>query len=490
MKKIILSLVLAIGSVFTMASQDISAPELVSPSNNLTGVAPKLDLDWNSVVGAPGLYYMIQLSTDEAFTAPSEFTTDLTRYQVSNLMFGGVYFWRVKAVDPTGSSDWTETRKFTIIVRPTISRPLPNATVNSNVEVQWQSINGIDTFEFQFDTTSTFDSPALAIFNAAGHLGRANAANLYFGETYYVRLRAQHTADVSEWSDVRSVTIINTFPLRQPADGAVGMTPDVELQWTEIKGVNKYNIYISTEPDFLHYEIYNALKTVTRTRPDTLNFNTQYYWRMAAIHSKDTLFSPIRSFTTLSTVNLVSPANNSTNVILQPSLTWSRISGTLSYSLELGKNSDLSSAFKYNVLSPTSGNNVQFKVPIHVLDSAGVFYWRVLANSSRDTSDWSPTWNFRTVTLGIDDPGSVQNGIKVYPVPAVNTINVKLKNSVNGVAEVNLYDLLGKVRFTDKIPVASGMIKNLELGDLPDGMYVLRLQVDDYNAMSRVIIRK
>lgn len=490
MKKIILLIVLAIGSLFTMASPDIFVPELLSPANNLTGVAPKIDLDWNPVVGAAGLYYQVQLSTDEAFTSPSQYTTDLTRYQVSNLMFGGVYFWRVKAVDPLGSSDWSEIRKFTVIVKPVISRPLNNATVDCNVELQWPSLNGIDIFEFQFDTVDTFDSPALALFTAAGNLGKGNASNLLFGQKYFMRLRARHSADVSTWSDSRSVTIINTFPLRQPADGAVGMVPDVELQWTEIKGVNKYIIYISTDPEFTHFEIYNALKTQTRVRPDTMNFDTKYYWKMAAIHSRDTLYSPVRNYTTLPTVTLVSPANNSTNVILQPSLTWTRISGVLSYSLELGRNSDMTAAFRYSIPAAAGTGPASFKVPIHVLDSADVFYWRVQANSSRDTSSWSQTWNFRTVTLGINEPGSVQNDLRVYPVPAINSINIKLGNNINGEAEINLYDLLGKVRLTAKVPVSSGVIRNFGLGDLPDGMYVLRLQLDDINAMSRIVIRR
>ena len=79
MKRIYLSLVLALVYAFATASPDIFTPELVSPANNQAGVAPNVELDWNPVVGLAGLYYVVHLSTDEAFTSPTEFITDLSQ---------------------------------------------------------------------------------------------------------------------------------------------------------------------------------------------------------------------------------------------------------------------------------------------------------------------------------------------------------------------------------------------------------------------------
>jgi hypothetical protein len=492
MKRIYLSLVLALVYAFAIASPDIYTPELVSPANNQGGVAPNVELDWNPVVGLAGLYYVVHLSTDEAFTNPTEFATDLSRYRMAELMFGGEYYWKVRAVDPSGSSEWSETRKFTVVTRPILRRPNQGATVDCNVELQWDIINGVSHFDYQFDTTAAFNSPELLHFSASGAVNKANAANLLFGTKYYLRLRARHASDTSAWSDVRDVTTLNTFALRKPDQGATGITPDAELQWTEIKGINKYNIFISTDENFVHYETYNALKTATRIKPDTLNFGTQYFWQMAAIHSKDTLMSNVRNFTTVATVALAAPANNSTNVILQPILSWTKLTGVRSYALELARNSDFTGTglYKYSINATTSAGAEQFKVPINVLDSAFVFYWRVRAISSRDTSDWSATWNFRTVTLGINDPGSVNSGLVIYPTPASNYINIKMNSNLNGQAEATLYDLLGKTRISRSVAVTSGQIKDFDLGDMPEGVYILRLQINGISAMSRVIIKK
>lgn len=490
MKKIYFSLILAFSCAFAMASPDIFTPDLVSPLDNATAIVPDVVLDWTTVVGQTGMYYVVHLSTDEDFTNPVEYSTELSRFRTSDLLFGADYYWKVKAVDASGSSDWTEVRKFTVVTRPILRRPNNNATVDANVDVQWDALTGIGKFQYQFDTAATFDSPDLRVYTAAGTLNKAPAQRLLFGKTYHLRIRAIHNADTSAWSEERIVTVINVFPLRKPSDGATEVDIIAELQWTEIKGVDKYSIFVATDPGFQHFETYTAAKTLKKMKPDTLDFDTKYYWRMAAIHARDTLLSDTLSFTTLKTVSLSSPANNATNIVLRPNLGWTKIPGTLSYDLQFDSNSDFSSAMSYNIPATTGSGLEQFQVPLNVLDSASVYYWRVLANSSRDTSEYSATWNFRTAALGVDSPGALNNGMKIYPTPAVNTISIKMNSNVNGVAEIAIIDLLGKVKVTRKNTVVAGLIKDFDLGTLPDGIYILQLNVNGFKTMSKVVVKK
>ena len=489
MKRIYLSLILALSCAFAMASPDIFAPELVGPLDNATAVVPDVVLDWTTVVGQTGLYYVVHLSTDEDFTNPVEYTTELSRFKTSDLLFGTDYFWKVKAVDATGSSDWTEVRKFTIVTRPTLRRPNNNAIVDANVDLQWDAMTGVVKFQYQFDIAATFDSPDLRVYLAAGTVNKAPAQRLLFGKTYHFRIRAIHNADTSAWSEERIVTIINVFPLKKPANGATGVDIMAEFQWTEIKGVDKYSIFIATDEGFQHFETFTAGKTLKKMKPDTLNFDTKYYWRMAAIHARDTLLSDTLSFTTVKTVTLTAPANNSTNIVLRPNLGWTKMPGVLSYDVQLDSKSDFSTALNYNVPATTGSGAEQFQVPLHVLDSAAVYYWRVLANSSRDTSEYSPAWNFRTAALGIDNPGALSNGLKIYPTPAVNTISIKMNSNVNGVAEVTLFDLLGKMKVAKNSTVVAGFIKDFDIGTLPDGIYILQLNVNGFKIMSKVVVQ-
>lgn len=492
MKKIYLSLLLiVIGFSVSVGAPTLFTPELVAPLNNQTGVAPNVLLDWNPVVGTVGLHYVVQLSLDEEFTDPVEFTTDLSSAQMAELKFATTYFWRVKAVDATGMSEWTEARSFTVIVRPTLRRPANNANnVDANVLLQWDPISGLSHFDYQIDTAATFDSPFAYITSVKGTLKEANTSNLLFGTGHYVRLRARHAEDVSDWTAATYFTVTSTFNLSKPNDNATDLTPDTEFQWTAVKGINRYYIYLSTEPEMLHYDMYNVAGNLTRIKPDTLMFGTQYYWKMSAIHAKDTLFSATRTFKTVNSVSLVNPANNATNVVLQPALTWKKLSGVLKYQLQLANNSEFKNARTYTLEATGSTGDEQFKVPLHVLDSANVYYWRVNAISSRDTADWSETRNFRCVALGIDDPSTALSNLSVYPSPASDFVAIRMKNNVDGVARIQVYDLLGKTRISHEERVDAGIISRFDLSTLPDGIYMLHIEVNGMMATQKIIIRK
>jgi len=491
MKKIYLSVLASLAFLLAVASPDIYTPELVSPNNNQAGAVPNVELDWNAVTGLIGLYYEVQLSTEAAFSNPVLFTTELSSYPMTNLLFGQIYYWRVRAIDSQGTSEWSQERNFTVISKPVIRRPNDNSTgAMPNVQIIWESITGISFFDIQFDTVSTFDSPESHIITAAGNLSQTSAANLFFGAKYYLRMRARHAVDTSEWSVVRGITVIDVFALKKPNEGTGDLSPDVQFEWNKIDGIDKYNIYVSVDPLFAHFETYVAARTLLKTIPDTLLFGTQYFWKMAAINSRDTLNSEQRSFSVVNTVALNSPENNMTNVELLPFLRWSKISGVLSYKLQLASNAAMNNAFNYSITATTSGSLEEFKVPNNVLDSASTYYWRVQALSSRDTSVWSDTWNFRCVALGINDPGQVNNLIKIYPIPAVDALTIQLKMNVSGKAIVSLYDLLGKARIEREVQIVNGVIKDFRLGALPDGIYMLRTVVNGKVATAKVVVKK
>lgn len=492
MKKIYLSVLASLAFILAVASPDVYTPELVAPENNEADISPNVVLDWNAVTGQLGLYYEVQLSLDAAFTAPMNFTTDLTAYENSNLLFGQTYFWRVRAKDDQGVSGWSDSRSFTTIVKPVFRRPNDNSTgAMPNVLILWEEVTGVAHYDIQMDLVNTFDSPELKNITAAGNLKEVNASGLLFGAKYYLRMRARHATDTSEWAVVRNFTVLNVLTLKKPDSNTTDiLAPDVQFEWTRVDGIEKYNIYISTDEAFAHYDTYATVKSLVKYIPDTLHFGTQYFWKMAAIHSMDTLNSVQRTFSVVSNVALSAPLNSSTNVELLPFLKWNKISGVLSYKLQLASNAAMNNAYNYSIVATTTLGLEQFKVPINVLDSAATYYWRVSAISSSDTSAWSDTWNFRCVALGIDHPSTLDNLIGIYPIPAVNSVNIQLKGNFSGKAVVSLYDLLGKARIEREVQIVNGIIKDFQLGVLPDGIYMLRTDVNGTVSTAKLVVKK
>jgi len=487
MKKIYLSVLALLAFILVSASPDIYTPELVAPSNNQSNAAPNVQLDWNPVTGLLGLHYEVQLSLDDVFTSPAVFTTDLTAFTTSNLLFNQQYFWKVRAVDSQGTSEWSEVRSFTTISKPIIRRPNDNSTgAAPNVQIIWEAVTGVAFFDYQLDISPTFDSTESKITSVTGNLAQTNAANLLFGKTYYLRMRMRHAADTSDWSLVRSFTTVSELSLKKPDNNATAIATDPTFEWNKIDGLLHYNILVSTDPDFSDMVTYQIAKNLLKATPDTLRYGTTYYWKMDGVHTRDIVHSVTRSFTTVDAVALSSPSNNSTNIGLSPSLRWNKLTGTLSYKLELASNSGMNNALTYTIAATAGTGTEFFKVPLSVLDSAGTYFWRVRAISSRDTSGWSETWNFRCVALGVNEP-VFRNGLSIYPVPAVDVINIQLKASIRSNAIVSVIDLLGKAKIEREVQISNGFISNFQLGNLPDGIYLLRIEANGATYTSKLI---
>ncbi|MHC1774673.1 MAG: T9SS type A sorting domain-containing protein [Lentimicrobium sp.] len=490
MKKIFLSVFASLAFILAMASPDIYSPELVAPGNNASNAAPNVLLDWNAVTGQIGLHYEVQLSNDNSFSAPLTFATELSSYRMSELFFGQQYFWRVRAIDSQGTSDWSEIRSFTVIVKPVLSSPVDDVKkVAPNVKIKWAVIGGLTHYDYQIDTLDTFDSPYAYIGTVSGSAIETNTSSLLFGKMHYWRVRARHAIDTSEWSLSRRLTVIGIFENLEPENNANNLSPDVLFEWKRIDGLDRFEISISPDNQFDNTEIYPVAKTLTKVIPDTLHFGMQYFWKIEAIHSRDTLISETRTFNTVDMVSLNSPENNATNVDLVPYLKWTKISGVLSYSLELASNAAMTGAITYNLNATATSGLEEFKIPIHVLDSAGTYYWRVKALSSKDTSNWSNTWNFRCAAVGVEEP-SFRNGVRIYPSPASEVINIQMKSGINGKTIVTLFDLLGKVRIEREVQMVNGTINNFQLGTFPNGIYMLRLDYPGNSVTSKLIIRK
>ncbi len=97
---------------FTTESISLESPQLLFPLNNSTNLdVGIISLEWLFVVDATE--YTCQISTDNTFTSDvvSETTTS-TYKELTNLSTNTEYFWRVKASNNLGESDWSQTWRF------------------------------------------------------------------------------------------------------------------------------------------------------------------------------------------------------------------------------------------------------------------------------------------------------------------------------------------------------------------------------------------
>jgi len=138
----------------------VYAPSLTFPEDAETGLAPNVNLDWDAVTGETLMVlYELQLAFDIDFTDAITFPkTEITSSEMTDLIFGATYFWRVKAYDGDDVSDWSDIRSFVVTNSVIMKLPSDASMVYSNPNITWEEMTGILKYQIQIDTSYIWNS--------------------------------------------------------------------------------------------------------------------------------------------------------------------------------------------------------------------------------------------------------------------------------------------------------------------------------------------
>jgi hypothetical protein len=185
-----------------------SAPSLINPANNATGIALRPTFSWGSVSQATS--YTIQVSTSPSFSSyvVSQPATVAFYTLSSDLTENTVYYWRVRAESSCGSSEWSKTSKFKTSETPCPILPSPAVTTPDNEEgagkitLSWNAVDGADSYSIQISTTKVFSPDS--IVRAFTTTSTSTNVKLPLGK-YYWRVRAENKCGTGNWSDIHCI---------------------------------------------------------------------------------------------------------------------------------------------------------------------------------------------------------------------------------------------------------------------------------------------
>lgn len=497
MKKIFLSLVTLILATGLSAQPLVYTPALKSPVNAAIKQMPNVTVSWYAIAGTLNLQYQVQIDTSANFDSPLKIDhvqSLLTGYTTDKLLFGTQYFWRVRAIDGDTSA-WSEIWNYTVFSTVELNTPPDGvAGKDPNTNLVWKNtvnnvtITGVEEFDYQLDTTTDFNSPALEAGTVASTVFTYSATDLRFGTTYYWRVRAKHANSICDWTTPFSFSVLDEVTLKSPANNASDQNLDCILKWDIVVGALTYIYQISVDADF------TSLLVETETDSNAvyssmLRFGTDYYWRVCARHLTDTSgWSTSRKFTTIDEVALVSPANNATGISTLPLMSWEEITGIAGYQLQIS--ADNSFATPYIDFSPDY-DATSYQV-IKALAAQTKYYWRMRAMSNggvlADTSQWSTVRSFTTgFGIGIDDPQAA--GFSLSPNPASGSTSVRATLPEDATVQFELIDLLGKTVRSGIFQMKAGYnVQDIRLDGLKSSIYVARLTVNGKTLYQKLIV--
>ena len=264
--------------------------------------------------------------------------------------------------------------------------------------------------EVKNGTGDTFRGNQSTSFTVVGFPGYPYPSGLVPGTTYYWRIDEVEADGVSKHEgNVWSFSIPGKMAVNpDPADGAEFVGPQVTLQWTKGFGAKLHHVYLSdnfTDVQASAPNTYKGAFGLTTYDAGTLESATVYYWRVDEFDGLDTYQGNIWSFTTPGTVGYPQPANGTTDVAMNTTLSWTPADSAASHQLYLG--TDKESVRNADTGSPEYKGSKMLGAESHdpgLLESKTTYYWRVDEIDSQNNVSNGPLWSFTTGSfLLVDD---------------------------------------------------------------------------------------
>ncbi|MDR4948298.1 fibronectin type III domain-containing protein [Neobacillus cucumis] len=275
-------------------SNTVNAPGIpLAPSNlKATPSGVNVNLTWtNNATNATG--FVVERSTDgKNFSYVGSSTQ--SKFTDTGLIVGTTYTYRVKAINGTLSSQYSNTSSVTIAAVAPAAPSNLTASVQSgpSVRLSWtdQSLNETGfTIERSNDGVNFTVIGTRGVNSGSGTTVTYSDTTVQAGKKYYYRVNAVNGNTPSSYSNTVNVTISNvpTAPTGISATATSGTTTDtIRVSWTAPAGtINSYDVQFSTDSSFAtNVSTYNTGSNwTTYSRTGFLKKKT-YYVRVRAVN--------------------------------------------------------------------------------------------------------------------------------------------------------------------------------------------------------------
>jgi hypothetical protein len=471
----------------------IDYPIQILPVDSAEYLFPNTLFSWNFIENV--VSYIVEYDNDNLFSNPTQIISEDTLVNASNLLFGETYYWRVKVVSDNDTSDYSDVRVFSVIDTLNLVYPLDGASVDLSVTLKWDTIGGVTYYECYVDTNNLFSSSLFEsiIVEADLPIPQAFTVLPLFNAYYYWKVRAINQNDTSDWSDIRTFNTTNNIELALPYNGAIDIMPHVSLFTYYSSGILDYQFQLDTANTFDSYiydtRLVQADVPFVELNNEELLFGTKYYWRARGRQgSNATNWTSIWNFTTIDKLTQLSPEDGDTITNTSPILEWNKIGGITHYVFEY----DTSNLFLNATQDTVYSKNKSISISTNLLLPNNTYYWRVKAAHLSDSSSWSDVWSFYySSNVGIEEITSSENQVLVYPNPSDGNVNVEIYSSNSNSVGLEVYDISGRLVYSESLYLYSGVNnKNIDLTTLTKGVYVMKIQgVNDNAIVNKLIIK-
>jgi hypothetical protein len=296
------------------AAEAAPAPSAPSSLSAVPSSSSHINLSWtdnsNNETG-----FKVERSTTSSgpFSQIGTTASGVTTYGDTGLLGLTTYYYRVRAYNTTGDSNYSNTASAKTLGKvPTAPSNLTaTAASSSQINLSWTD-NAAQESGFKVESATSASGPFTQIGTTASNVTTFASSGLTASTTFYFRVRAYNTAGDSGYSNSASATTQQRIP-NAPSSltATAASSTQINLSWTDNAAQESgFKIERSTSSSGPFSQIGTTAANVTTYANSGLTVSTAYYYRVRAYNtSGDSGYSNTASATTQGTTMPAAPSN-------------------------------------------------------------------------------------------------------------------------------------------------------------------------------------
>ncbi|NOR44384.1 MAG: hypothetical protein GQ534_02270, partial [Candidatus Delongbacteria bacterium] len=364
---------------FTLQAPLPGVPTLIEPSD-LSGVQDTTPyFDWSDASDA--VTYDLLVDDNADFSSPEiDTSVSPSEYTAASALALGIYYWKVRAVNATGNSNYSGVWSFDVQAPlpgiPTLISPTDGSIVdNLTPTFDWSDASDATGYHIQISTNKQMSQ---IIIDTTTPTSDYTPPSDLAEDTYYWWVSSTNATGESSFTGYWDVDVIAPPPLPgiatllTPSDvsDVYDLTPSFD--WSDASDATGYEIFVDNNSDFSSPEINTAVATSDHLAVSDLALDT-YFWKVRAINAVGNgEYSTTWNFTVLplsAPMNIVTGISGSDLVV-----DWDVVAGATVY--DVYSSDDPYGTFTF----VTSVGTNQYTV---AADQAKLFYYIVATNSTK-----------------------------------------------------------------------------------------------------------